>query len=173
MAREVNRAGLELVKSFEGVMDGNPATVNLDPYADPLGIWTIGWGHAITYNGRMLRGQADKRLAYSLFQGGINRAQAEALLRADLIDAAREVEYSVKRSLSDNEFAALVSLVFNIGAGNFRKSSVLRLVNAGQPVKAADAMLMWNKGRNNKGVLVVLPGLVRRRRAERDLFLKR
>jgi lysozyme len=59
--RSVNQAGLDLVKGFEGIPDGNPETVNIDPYLDPVQIWTIGWGHAIRQNGYYLRGMPDRR----------------------------------------------------------------------------------------------------------------
>ena len=82
--REINQAGLDLIKSFEGIPDGDPTTVNLDPYLDPVGIWTIGWGHAIRDSRGFLRGKENKRRAFSLYSGGLTLGQAEALLRADL-----------------------------------------------------------------------------------------
>jgi lysozyme len=59
--RDVNQATVDLVKQYEGIPDGNPATDNIDPYLDPVGIWTIGWGHAITYQGRFLKGLRIRR----------------------------------------------------------------------------------------------------------------
>ena len=61
--RDVPREGIELIKSFEGIPDGDPTTVRIDAYLDPVGIWTIGWGHAITHNGRFLRGAQNKAVA--------------------------------------------------------------------------------------------------------------
>jgi len=49
--RAINYEGLGIIKKFEGLEDGDPTTVNLDPYVCPGGVWTIGWGHAIFYNG--------------------------------------------------------------------------------------------------------------------------
>lgn len=168
--REMPQEGIELIKSFEGIPDGDPATVNLDPYLDPLDIWTIGWGHAVVSAGVMLRGAANRAQAKAMFPGGITLAQAEALLRGDLVSRTADVLRLVKVPLSDNQFGAIMSFVFNCGAANFGASTLLKLLNAGNTAGAADQFLVWNKGRKN-GVLVELPGLTRRRRAERALFL--
>lgn len=168
--RDVPQEGIELVKSFEGIPDGDPSTVNIDAYLDPVGIWTIGWGHAIPWQGEFLRGAASRATARSLYPGGITRAQAETLLRGDLIDTAAGVSRLVKVALGDGQFGALVSFAFNAGLGNLAKSTLLRLLNAGDFAGAAEQFLVWDKGRVN-GVLQPLPGLTRRRRAERALFL--
>lgn len=168
--REMPQEGIELIKSFEGIPDGDPSTVNLDPYLDPLDIWTIGWGHAVVSSGVMLRGAANRALAKSMFPGGITLEQAETLLRGDLVSRTADVLRLAKVSLSDNQFGAIMSFVFNCGAANFGGSTLLKLLNAGNGAGAADQFLVWNKGRKD-GVLVELPGLTRRRRAERALFL--
>jgi lysozyme len=168
--RDVPDDGIELIKSFEGIPDGDPSTVNFDAYLDPVGIWTIGWGHAITHRGDFLRGAANKAVARALYPGGITLAQAEALLRGDLVDTAAAVNHLVKVDLDDGQFGALVSFAFNLGTGNLSKSTLLRLLNAGDVAGAADQFLVWNKGRVH-GVLQPLAGLTRRRRAERALFL--
>ncbi|MDE2148094.1 MAG: lysozyme, partial [Burkholderiales bacterium] len=168
--RDVPEEGIELIQSFEGIPDGDPSTVNIDPYLDPVGIWTIGWGHAITYRGSFLRGAQNQALARSLYPGGITRSQAQTLLRGDLLDTAAAVSRLVTVALDDGEFGALVSFAFNAGSGNLAKSTLLRRLNAGDRAGAADQFLAWNQGRVN-GVLQPLPGLTRRRRAERALFL--
>lgn len=168
--RDVPQEGIELIKSFEGIPDGDPSTVNIDAYLDPVGIWTIGWGHAISHNGGFLRGAQNKAVARSLFPGGITREQAEALLRGDLVDTAAGVARLVPAA-DDNQFAALVSFAFNAGVGSLQKSTLLRKLLAGDIAGAADQFLVWNKARNGQGVLVELAGLTRRRRAERALFL--
>lgn len=168
--RDVPQEAVELIKSFEGIVDGDPRTVNLDAYLDPLGIWTIGWGHALRFRGRFLRGGADRGLARALYPGGITRAQAEALLRGDLVEFAANVQALAKVPLSAAQFGALVSFAFNVGAAALARSTLLRLLNARDTAGAADQFLVWNKGRRN-GVLVELPGLTRRRRAERAMFL--
>src|SRR3954465_13623009 len=98
--RDITNAGLELVKSFEGILDGDPSTVNLDPYLDPVGIWTIGWGHAIVVGGQFLRGAGNRARARALYPGGITIPQAETLLRADLMDSCRDVESLVKVNIT-------------------------------------------------------------------------
>lgn len=169
--RDMPREGLELVKAFEGCPDGDPTTVNLDPYLDPVGIWTIGWGHAIAdVSGRWLRGPSAGPTARALYPGGITRVQAEALLRADLLDACRNVQLLVPRPLSDGQFGALASFAFNVGGNALAKSTLLRKLLAGDTAGAADQFLVWNKARVN-GVLQPLPGLTRRRKAERAMFL--
>lgn len=168
--REIPDKGVELIKAFEGIPDGDPSTVNVDAYLDPVGIWTIGWGHAIAYKGEWLRGAQNKSIARALYPGGITRAQAEALLRGDLIDTAAQVARLVGVPIGDDRFGALVSFAFNVGTGALGRSTLLRKLNAGDVAGAADQFLVWNKGRIG-GVLRELPGLTRRRKAERALFL--
>lgn len=168
--RDTPAEAVELIKAFEGIPDGDPATVNIDAYLCPAGVWTIGWGHAIVDGGQQLKGAANKSRARTLYPGGITRAQAEQLLRADLIPRAASVLSAVKVPLSDGEFGALIAFVFNVGSANFAASTLLRKLNAGDRRGAADQLLAWDKARVN-GVLTALPGLTRRRRAERALFL--
>jgi GH24 family phage-related lysozyme (muramidase) len=168
--RDVPQQAIELIKSFEGIPDGDPSTVNLDAYLDPVGIWTIGWGHAIVYQGSFLRGPENKSIARSLYPGGITIAQAEALLKGELVSFARDVQNLVKVTIDDNQFGALISFAFNAGTGNLASSTLLRKLNAGDVAGAADQFLVWNKSRQN-GVLIELKGLTRRRTAERAMFL--
>lgn len=163
--RDLNDAGLDLIKSFEGIPDGDPATVNIDPYLDPVGIWTIGWGHAISVGGAYLRGNASRRAAYDLYPGGITLQQAETLLRGDVLDTCRDVESLVQAPLTDNQFAALVSFTFNLGRGNLARSTLLRKLNAMDYAGAAAEFARWNKAGGK-----VLDGLVDRRAAEARLF---
>jgi len=165
--REINQAGIELIKSFEGIHDGDPTTVNLDPYLDPVGIWTIGWGHAIFIGSEFLRGPENKRRAHSLYPGGITKGQAETLLRADVLDACRDVGTLVRVPLTDNQFAALVSFTFNVGVGNFKQSTLLRLVNQRDFIGASQEFPKWNKSGGR-----ILDGLTRRRVAEAALFMR-
>lgn len=164
--REVNDATVDLIKRFEGIPDGDPSTVNLDPYLDPIGIWTIGWGHAISRGSDFVRGLSNKALARSLFPGGIGRDQAEALLRCDLMDAGKDVLALIVVDLNDNEYGGLVSFTFNLGLGNLRKSTLLRLLNAGRFADAAAEFGKWNRAGGK-----AMKGLTARRAAERDLFL--
>ena len=163
--RDINQAGLNLIKSFEGIMDGDPATVNLDAYLDPIGIWTIGWGHAIRDGSGFLRGEENKQRARDLYPGGIDVGPAETLLHGDVLDTCRDVEALVKTRISDNQFAALVCFTYNVGTGNLGKSTLLRKLNADDVPGAALEFGNWNKAGGK-----VLPGLTKRRAAEAELF---
>ena len=163
--RDINDAGLKLIKSFEGIPDGDPRTVNIDPYLDPVGIWTIGWGHAIRVGADYLRGRENRRAAIDLYPGGITKHQAEQLLRADLMDTCRDVESLVDVALTGNQFAALVSFTFNLGRGNLAKSTLLRKLNEGDYAGAAQEFLKWNRAGGK-----VMKGLDARRKAESALF---
>ena len=101
----------------------------------------------------------------------ITEDQATAFLRDDLADAESVVDAATSASpTTDNQFAAMASLCFNIGGGNFRDSSVLRFHLESNAAAAADAFLLWNKARVN-GQLVEVQGLVNRRQKERTLYL--
>jgi GH24 family phage-related lysozyme (muramidase) len=141
--RKTNSAGLELIKHFEGL--------KLKSYQDAVNVWTIGYGHTKTAK----PGQA------------ISEPEAERLLKADLHDAESAVNRMVRVPLTDNQFDALVSFVFNLGAGSFQRSTLLRKLNAGEYQVAANEFLKWNKAGGR-----VLAGLTRRRRAEQALFTK-
>jgi len=164
--REINPATVNLVKSFEGIPDGDPATVNIDPYLDPVNIWTIGWGHAIRYQNRFLKGAADQALVKSLYPQGITFDQAVALLHGDLVNAGRDVASLVGVPLNDNQFGALTSFTFNLGVGNLSSSTLLKKLNRADYSGAAEEFPRWVRAGGK-----VLPGLVKRRAAERELFL--
>jgi lysozyme len=101
----------------------------------------------------------------------ITDREAVEILKADLADTEALVEVLTSSvPTDDNQFAAMVSLCFNIGSGNFRTSSVLRLHRAGNPAAAADAFIMWDKAHVN-GELKEVDGLKRRRERERELYL--
>ena len=168
--RDVPIQAVDLIKSFEGIPDGDPSTVNIDPYLCPADVWTIGWGHAITEDGGQLKGAANRARAKALFPGGITRPQAETLLRGDLIPRAAALLRLARLTLNDGQFGALLSLMFNIGQTNLAASTLLRRLNQGNHAAAAEQFLLWDKARV-KGVLTSLPGLLRRRKAERAMFL--
>lgn len=170
LKKHISPAGLALIKSFEGICDGDPTTVNLDPYLDPVGIWSIGWGHAIRLNGRFLKGAADAALAKSLFPSGIALAEAEALLTEDV--ATVEIYLNaVFPWLTQNQFDALVAFAFNIGLGKFENSTLFRKLKAGDISGAAAEFGRWIHGTDKRGNKIVLPGLVTRRAEERKRFL--
>ncbi len=141
---------IDLIKRHEGL--------ELTAYLPtPNDKWTIGYGHTKTAKKGMV----------------ISEYQAEELLRQDLAWVEDCIKRLVKVPLSQNQYDAVASLIFNIGEGNFSKSSVLRFINEGKFAEAADSFRMWNKQRNKStGQLEVLRGLTRRREEERMLFLR-
>ncbi len=143
---QVSRAAIELIKSFEGY---RRKAAQL-----PDGRWTIGYGHTLT-----AREGAE-----------VSEADAEALLMYDLINVAHAVNEHSYTPLTQNQFDALCCFAFNVGVDNFRRSSVLRRVNEGQLLQAACAMEMWRKA-DFEGERIVIDALVRRRSAEKTLFL--
>jgi len=164
--RKVNSATIELIKHFESLHDGDLTVIGLQPKMDPIGIWTVGYGHALRWSkGGFLRGDADKKEAYRRY-GAMTIEEAENLLDSDVDKFANIVERLVKVELTDNQFGALVSLAFNIGQWNFSKSTLLRLLNKGDFNGAANQFLLWRKAQGK-----ILRGLVLRREAEKKLFL--
>ncbi|MDB5979788.1 MAG: putative lysozyme [Pseudomonas sp.] len=164
--RDINDATLDLVKSSEGIPDGDPATATIDPYLDPVGIWTIGWGHAISWQGTWLKGPENQAQAQALYPGGITLAQAQDLLKSDLLNAGRDVSLMVMVPLTDNQFGALVSFAFNLGINNLRTSTLLLKLNQSDYAGASNEFGRWVKAGGQ-----IMPGLVKRRAAEQALFL--
>lgn len=139
--------GISLIKQFEGCM--------LKAYPDPAtggAPWTIGYGH--TGN--------DVRPGMVWTQ-----VQADSALISDLAQCERAVSRLVNVNLTQNQFDALVSFVFNVGSGNLQSSTLLRKLNSGDYRGAAEEFPRWNKAAGK-----VMVGLTKRRAAERELFLK-
>ena len=148
--RKVIKAGIDLVKSFEGL--------SLKPYKDPLGIPTIGHGIIKYPNGKKVT-MADRE---------ISAAEAEAYLIYEIEEKSQAIEKMCKVELNDNEFAALASFSYNVGSKALETSTLMKLLNAGTDrTLVADQLLRWDKAGGKQ-----LPGLTRRRQAERALFLK-
>jgi len=130
-------------------------------YKDQAGIETVGTGHALT--------AGDK--ASGRFIHGISPEEAQDLLRADVADAEAAIARMVKVNLSQEQFDALVSWTFNLGAGALQSSKLLVLLNAGDYDSVPDEMLRWCKRKDPKtGLLVVDAGLLARRRAEGSIW---
>jgi lysozyme len=141
---KINAKGLELVKRFEGL--------RLEAYRCPAGVLTIGYGSTGPHvkQGMVITpGEAERLLVKDLsrFETGVGAMVTGVPTNAD-------------------EFSALVALSFNIGLNALGKSTVLRRHKQGNKVGAANAFLMWNKAGGR-----ILSGLVRRREAERELYL--
>ena len=138
-----------LLEPFEGFCNR--------PYRCPAGVWTIGLGSTRDGDGNPVTPSTPP----------IDLATARGWAMRDMRAALTSVRAGVTVPLTANEEAALTDFVYNVGAGNFAKSNVLRDLNAGRLQQAADDLMMWNHGGG-----VVLAGLTRRRAAERALILK-
>ena len=138
----ISTIGLGLIQEFEGC--------KLDAYRCPANIWTIGIGHTKDVK------EGDK----------ITEAQALDLLREDVKWVENAINDHVKVKINQNQFDAMSSFIFNVGAGAFSLSTLLKKLNAADYEGAANEFLRWNKANGKE-----LPGLTRRRQAERTLFL--
>lgn len=147
----ISPEGIALIQHYE--------SCDLKSYKCPAGIWTIGWGHT----------GADVKPNMT-----ISQATADALFEDDIKSFVRDVNILVKTRVTQRQFDALVSFAFNVGpdmdgdgiAEGLGDSTLLKYVNAGKFVEAANEFPKWNRGGGKK-----LLGLTRRRAAERALFL--
>ena len=145
-AASVSPAGVRLIAEFEGCF--------LRPYRDPVGIWTIGYGHieGVTADTPPLR----------------SKAAARALLQRDLDKKYAPYVTALGLPLNQNQYDALVSFVYNVGPGGIASTThVGKALRQAHWREAADHLLDWDKAGGQ-----TLPGLTRRRRAERALFLR-
>lgn len=143
MARMINGAGLCLIKDHEGL--------RLEAYDDGVGVWTIGYGHT-----------------HGVKPGDTcSQMQADEWLDQDLCFAEDAVEDLVKVPLTDNQFAALVSFVFNEGRKRFAESTLLMKLNEGGYDLVPAYLKSWIFAGGK-----VMQGLVNRRKAEADLWSK-
>lgn len=136
-----SQACVDFVKSFEGF--------KANAYLCPAGVWTIGYG--TTENVR----PGDT----------VNEFEAEALLYGDLLEAADAIDDLVDVELTQHQYDALCSFIYNVGREAFRNSTLLKLLNAGNYTAAAAQFQRWNKASGK-----VLAGLSRRRESEREMF---
>jgi lysozyme len=136
-----SKTGLALTEAFEGV--------RLVAYQDSGGVWTIGYGHTHgVYPGMACLPQ-----------------QAFVWLQSDMMDAQDAVNQLVTVALTQPEFDSLTDFVFNIGATAFARSTLLRLLNAGDYANAANEFERWDLCKGQ-----VVAGLMRRRQAEKAEF---
>ena len=139
-----SKTGLELTEQFEGC--------RLVAYQDSKGVWTICYGHTgpDVYLGQV-----------------ITQEQAQALLQQDVQTAVACVNQNVRVPLTQNEFDALVDFTFNEGTNAFKESALLKDLNVGTYAAAAAQFSLWVNAGGHR-----LPGLVERRQAEHDLFVR-
>lgn len=140
----ISDKGLALIKGFE--------SLSLKTYKDMAGIATIGYGH------RLLLGE--------IFLDSITEDQADELLQNDLDSVQITLNSLIKVVLTQNQYDALCSFTFNVGCGAFRNSHLLLFLNQGDYDQAAAEFIKWD----HCGAVEV-PGLLRRRQAEHDLFI--
>ena len=134
--------GLNLIKKYEGL--------RLKAYKCPAGVWTIGYGHA--------KGVKQNDI--------ITEQQAVELLLRDVLDCEGVINRLVTKTLNQGQFDACISFIFNLGAGNFQRSTLLRKINQGDFVGASREFSRWIYS-NGK----ILNGLKKRREEEKQLFL--
>jgi len=136
-------AGRNLLEAREGV--------RLKAYKDVVGVWTIGVGHTAA------AGNPTPKAGMT-----ITASEADEIFKRDLVQYEDAVSSAVKVGIGQDQYDALVSLTFNIGIGAFKKSTVLRKLNAGDYAGAAQAFMMWRKP----------PQIIGRRTGEMKQFLK-
>ena len=146
--RLINERGIEMVKSFEGLA--------LRPYVCAGGVNSVGYGATRSSTG----GPID------LDMEPISETEAEALLIRDLESSEGWVSRLIKTALTENQYSALVSFTFNVGAGALQRSTLRMKLNRSEYQGAADEFPKWRIAGGR-----ILAGLVRRRAAERALFL--
>jgi lysozyme len=144
---KTNQKGIDLMHEYE--------SCRLESYLCPAKIWTIGWGNTFYADGTPVK-QGEK----------ISQEQANRLFGVILSKFESQVYKSVKPMINSNQFSALVCFTYNVGIGNFLKSTLLKKVNLNpNDPTIRNEFMKWNKGGG-----VVLNGLTRRRKSEADLY---
>jgi lysozyme len=144
---KITQAGIDLIRRFEGFRG--------TAYRCPSGVWTIGYGHTSNAG------------APKVMQGmTMTEADAGKTLASDIQSFASGVRSSLQRRVSDDQFSALVSFAFNVGLDGFRSSSVKKAVDSGDFDAVPRRLGLWVKGGGR-----ILPGLIKRRAAEAELFM--
>jgi|TARA_R110000823_G_scaffold11710_1_gene39528 lysozyme len=144
-----NDEGIAIIKRYEGC--------SLKCYLDPIGIPTIGYGS--------IWGLDHSRLDSS--HRDITEDEAQHLLKRELHKTENSVARMVKSSLTQNQFSALCCLVYNVGSGRFRSSTIRMKINRKDFIGAANEFWKWRRAGGK-----ILKGLVRRRKDEEILFRK-
>ena len=144
---QISKKGIDLIAEFEGFSS--------KPYLDPIGIPTIGYGTTFYLNNKKV----------TMFDAPINETEARKLLSIVANKFGQQVQ-EVTRELNQNQFDAVVSFVYNVGIGNYRKSTLLKKINA----NPCDESIAYEFSRWNKAGGKVLSGLVKRRKKEAELY---
>jgi lysozyme len=149
---KISPSGINLIKKFEG-LHKQTAEGDVRAYRCVAGRWTLGWGHTKSVRSGM-RATIE---------------ECERYLAEDLREVGQYINALVDVPLNQPHFDSLSSFVFNLGVGNFKKSTLLKKLNQGNYNDIPSELMRWNKARVD-GVLTSLPGLTRRRAAEAALF---
>lgn len=154
---KTSQIGVDLIKHFEGLHDGDLKQIGLQPKKCPAGIWTQGYGSAMRdKNGNFLKGNVMPKAT-------ITEKQAEQLLAKDLEVFENIVMRKVKVLLTQNKFDALVSHTYNTGGSD----TLFKLINQNAP---AEQIRKWFTTKYITGNGKRLQGLVNRRNAEAKLY---
>lgn len=173
---------VEGIKHFESLHDGDLSKIGLQPKMDPVGIWTVGWGHALTdpKTGKFLKGLKDRDKAYAQFPS-LSEYEAGVMLQGDLIPREKAVLGLItRRDLTLDQFGCLVSFYYNCGAGyknvfgKFIPYQLWANVDKWNPqssVSNENLLNYWKDSVIKAGGQTLL-GLIRRRNWEANLFVK-
>jgi len=156
--------GIDLIKKYESLHDGDLKAIGLQPKMDCLGIWTEGYGRAMRDDkGNFIKGSANKQLAYSRITMH-DEQEALSALYTDVIPREHIIAQNIKGQLNQNQFDALVSHIYNTGGSQ----TIYNMIN-----KGVDEMVIheWWCSHYIQGDGKILPGLVKRRKEEADLFI--
>lgn len=162
---KTNKEGINLIKHFESLHDGDLKQIGLQPKMDPIGIWTEGYGRAMRDNkGNFIKGKDNLKLAFK--NSTIHtELEAELALAQDLIPREHIVAQNIKVPINENQFSALVSYVYNTGGS----STLYKLINS----KASNKDIRtWIQQHYIKADGIILNGLILRRKAEANLYFK-
>jgi lysozyme len=156
---KVSKDAIEGIKKDEGV--------RLRPYRCPALLWTVGVGHVIDPN--HIRVKLDERKGLAIPNGWdrtLTMDEVNDILAKDLATFERGVLRLCPEGLTQGRFDALVSFSFNVGLGNLQRSTIRMKHNRGEFEDAAESFMAWTKAGGKE-----LPGLVKRRKHERALYL--
>lgn len=157
-----------LIKYYESLHDGDLSLIGLQPKLCPAGIWTQGYGHAIIINGKFLKGNENKKIAFDNYTLK-DEIEADRLLGNDLITYEGLIN-DLHLKINQNQFDALVSFIFNVGIENFKQSTLLKKIKVySNDPEIRFQFNRWNKALVN-GALVELPGLTKRRNSEAEMY---
>jgi len=163
---KTSKLGIDLIKHYEQLHDGDLNKIGLQPKECPAGIWTVGYGHALKdLNGNFLKGISGYQRMLEVYPDLETLTEEDAcdILSEDLESFESQLD-SLNLPLTQYQYDSLISFIFNLGIGNLKSSTLLKRIK-GDKGSIREAFMMWNKS-NGK----VLNGLIKRRDTEATLF---